>query len=609
MLPTRYRNRTDAGRHLAESLCEYAGNAAIVVLALPRGGVPVAVEVAKSLRAPLHSYIVRKIGVPGHEELAMGAVASDGTAVVDRRVVRALDVSSDEFGAAVHRELAELRRREWAYRDGRREPDLSGKTVIVIDDGLATGSTMRAAVTALRRRRPAAIVVAVPTAARRTCDELARVADRVVCLSTPEPFEAVGRSYDDFSQTSDEEVRTLLRRAADMEAKRWKAGTHLAHALVPLTGGVRDDETLFDLVGNASLVLIGESTCGTHDFHRARAEITKRLIGGHGFTAVCIESDWTGADRVNRYVRGASSDGAAESLGGFTHFPEWTWRNAEIAEFVAWLREYNDAAAVSGRVEAGFYGLDLYGTHASIEFVLTYLESVDTNAAARTRRDFERSEPLEPGSRPICRDDIVAELLENRRRALPVFPADGNAGAEEYYRAMLDETARTWNRRDAHMVDTLRRLIGHFASTRGCAKTVVWTHNAGGETNLGALVRRAFGEDAVSIGFTTYTGTVTAAARWRAPAEQRLIAPARGDSYEYLFHSLKVPRLLLPLRPHRPKLAGLPQQARERAIGAVYDPQNEPSGNYFTARLIEQFDAVYHFDVTRALDPLEVSTA
>ena len=213
MLPSRYRNRTEAGRDLARALVDYAGQNA-VVLALPRGGVPVAFEAAVSLHSPLDVYVVRKLGVPGHEELAMGAVAGDGTVVADERIIDSLGIGRNQFNAAVRRELDEIARREAAYRDGRPEIALNGKTVIVVDDGLATGSTMRAAVTALRRRNPGSIVVAVPTAARRTCEELARTADRVVCLWMPEPFYAVGIYYDDFRQTSDEEVRALLEHAA-----------------------------------------------------------------------------------------------------------------------------------------------------------------------------------------------------------------------------------------------------------------------------------------------------------------------------------------------------------------------------------------------------------
>jgi putative phosphoribosyl transferase len=221
MVPFRYRNRADAGKHLAESLTAYADLPKALVLALPRGGVPVAFEVATRLHAPLDAYVVRKLGVPGHEELAMGAVAGDGTVVLDDRLIGSLGITPEQVREAVRRELEEVHRREAAYRDGRPEPEVSGKVAIVIDDGLATGSTMRAAAIALRRRAPASIVIAVPTAAARTCEELTAVADQVVCPYTPEPFYAVGLYYDDFQQTTDDEVRMVLRKASRLEAGRW----------------------------------------------------------------------------------------------------------------------------------------------------------------------------------------------------------------------------------------------------------------------------------------------------------------------------------------------------------------------------------------------------
>ena len=186
----------------------------VIVLALPRGGVPIGYEVARRLRAPLDVYVVRKLGVPGHEELAMGALASDGTCVVDEELIASLGIGAAAFEEVVQREIDELRRREIAYRDARPEPDIAGKVVIVVDDGLATGATMRAAATALRVRHPAAIVAAVPVAASRTCASLENVVDRVVCVATPEPFHAVGLYYRNFEQTSDDEVRRLLARAA-----------------------------------------------------------------------------------------------------------------------------------------------------------------------------------------------------------------------------------------------------------------------------------------------------------------------------------------------------------------------------------------------------------
>lgn len=209
----RFRDRTEAGRRLAKLLTEFAGRSDVVVLGLPRGGVPVAFEVARTLNAPLDVFVVRKLGVPGHEELAMGAIASGGVCVLNDEVVRLLDIPSRVLSTVAAQELRELRRRERIYRDGRSLPDLRDRTVILVDDGLATGSSMRAAVAALRRLSPAKIVVAVPTSAAGTCETLRNEADDCVCAMTPEPFAAVGLSYEDFSQTSDDEVRDLLERS------------------------------------------------------------------------------------------------------------------------------------------------------------------------------------------------------------------------------------------------------------------------------------------------------------------------------------------------------------------------------------------------------------
>jgi putative phosphoribosyl transferase len=211
---TAFQDRFDAGTTLATQLAAYAGRNDVVVLALPRGGVPVGFEVARALQAPLDVFLVRKLGVPGHEELAMGAIAGGGVQVVNEDVVEALDVPPERIAAVAAAEEQELERRLRAYRSGMPPLDVRGKIAILVDDGLATGSSMRAAVQALRRLDPARIVVAVPTAAAETCERLAAEADEVVCASTPRPFHAVGLSYRDFSQTTDAEVTDLLRRAA-----------------------------------------------------------------------------------------------------------------------------------------------------------------------------------------------------------------------------------------------------------------------------------------------------------------------------------------------------------------------------------------------------------
>lgn len=213
MAQTVFCDRSEAGRLLATKLLAYAGEPDVVVLGLPRGGVPVAFEVAQILAAPLDVFLARKLGVPGHEELAMGAVASGGVRVLNHDVVDRLGIAPEEIDAVVAREVAELARREQLYRGGRPPPEVDGRTVILVDDGLATGATMRAAIAALRQLGPARIVVAVPTAARDICAELKNQADDVICYMTPEPFFAVGRWYEDFGQTTDREVGALLAQA------------------------------------------------------------------------------------------------------------------------------------------------------------------------------------------------------------------------------------------------------------------------------------------------------------------------------------------------------------------------------------------------------------
>jgi putative phosphoribosyl transferase len=214
---TIFATRREAGERLATKLTSYANRADVLILALPRGGVPVAYEVARALHAPLDVFIVRKLGVPGYEELAMGAIATGGVLVLNRDIVTAMRISQHAIDAVARREQEELERREHMYRGDRLNPAVEGRAVILVDDGLATGSSMRAAVVALRQMRPSRLIVAVPVGAPETCDEFRAEADEVICAIMPQQFVAVGAWYADFSQTSDEEVRDLLQRAAAYE--------------------------------------------------------------------------------------------------------------------------------------------------------------------------------------------------------------------------------------------------------------------------------------------------------------------------------------------------------------------------------------------------------
>jgi erythromycin esterase-like protein/predicted phosphoribosyltransferase len=648
-----FRDRREAGRLLAKELAAFASRPDVIVLALPRGGVPVGYEVARVLGAPLDVFLVRKLGVPGYEELAMGAVASGGLRVLNDDVVKSLRIPDHVIESVVAKEEKELARRERLYRGGRPFPDLTGRTVILVDDGLATGATMQAAVEALRQRQPARIVVAVPTASPEICEELRTKADEVICAVTPQPFYAVGFWYEDFSQTTDDEVRDLLARTQQAEAKQPgpdSGDTALVEtvraAAHRLTGSAQDYDPLLDLIGGARFALLGEASHGTHEFYRERAQITKRLITEKGFTAVAVEADWPDAYRVNRYVRGVSDDvDANEALAGFRRFPTWMWRNTEVVEFVEWLRARNDASSSEDR-KVGFYGLDLYSLRASMKAVLQFLEKVDPQAAKRARDRYACFDRFgqddaqvygliaASGATASCQEQVVSQLVELQRRAMDysragsvsedeVFYAEQNArlvkNAEEYYRTMFLRDVSSWNLRDRHMVETLEALVAHLARQGGTPKVAVWEHNSHlgdaratdmaqrGELNVGQLVRERYGRQAVLIGFTTHHGTVTAASDWDGPAERKNVRPALAGSYEALLHEVLPDRFLLPLRADDPAKRGLSDPRLERAIGVIYRPETERMSHYFQARLPDQFDAVLHFEETRAVEPLERS--
>jgi erythromycin esterase-like protein/predicted phosphoribosyltransferase len=646
-----FRDRRDAGRTLARLLEHYRGRDDVVVLGLPRGGVPVAYEVAQALGAPLDVFVVRKLGVPGREELAMGAIASGGVVVVNDDVVRGLGITADVVQRVAEQEGRELHRREQEYRGGRPMPELEGKAVILVDDGLATGSSMRAAIAALRRHRPSRIVVAVPAAPESTCQELSADVDEAICATTPSPFYAVGASYWNFDQTTDEEVRSLLRAAATSTpayaAERVVSDADVIRSsVIPTEEGVPPDEALFDLVGDAQVVLIGEASHGTHDFYAARAAMTRRLIEEKGFCAVAVEADWPDAYRVNRYVRGRSDDvDAEEALRGFQRFPTWMWRNADVLDFVGWLRERNDRIDDERRA-AGFYGLDLYSLHRSIDEVITYLDRVDPAAARRARERYACFDhygtddgqtygmAAAMGAGETCEREVLEQLQDLQRHGMEYARRDGllaedeqfyaeqNArtvkNGAEYYRSMFSGRVLSWNLRDRHMVETLDAVQNHLSRRSGTpAKIVVWEHNshlgdaratesaARGELNVGQLVRERYGRESRSIGFTTYTGTVTAADDWGGEAKRKWVRPALPGSVEELFHDVGQKEFMLSFERATPAAETLRAARLERAIGVIYRPETERQSHYFRARFADQFDAVIHIDDTRALEPLE----
>jgi erythromycin esterase-like protein len=417
----------------------------------------------------------------------------------------------------------------------------------------------------------------------------------------------------------------------------------LSDIVRPLNGGPGDLDPVIEKVRDARFVLLGEATHGTHEFYRVRAEITKRLLRDHGFAAVAIEGDWPDAYRVHRYVCGADDDGdASDALRGFQRFPAWMWRNADVLDFVGWLRAFNDARARSAKV--GFFGLDLYSLNASMHAVIDYLAMADPAAAERAKERyacFDRfgsdSEmyalEIGYGLSASCRREVLEQLHEMQRDAFSGvlsgdldarFFAEQNAhvvaSAEEYYRTMLDAAVSSWNLRDRFMFATLERLRTYLGRTRDAApKIVVWAHNShvgdarattlggGRELNIGQLVRASHPMDCRLVGFLTSCGTVTAASGWHHEAERKVVRPPALGSWEALFHSLGIPNFYVDLREAAALYPALRSPFLERSIGVVYVPQTELHSHYLYARLAEQFDAVFYYDRTRAVEPLERS--
>ena len=408
-------------------------------------------------------------------------------------------------------------------------------------------------------------------------------------------------------------------------------------AALPLTGAALDYDTLIALAAAARVVFLGEQTHGTHEFYRERARITQRLIRERGFRAVALEADWPEVERINRYIHGEAGDAGAErSLGGFTDFPLWMWRNTDVRDLVQWLRAHNAPLPLDRRVS--IYGIDVYSLYTSADAVIAYLESVDPAAAERARKQYacfaaHRPDPQRYAAAAqsrSCEAQAAAVLSEMRQRAAtrPADPAAANAlfsalrnahsvvNSEEYFRSLYIPGISTWNVRDQRMEDVLLAIDEHLgtgASER--AGIVVWAHNShagdaratdmgeGGEHNVGQLIRQRLGGESLLVGFFTHRGKVMAASEWGAPGRVFDLRPALAGSYADLFHAARAANFMLVLRD--PTLTThLSGPRLERAVGVVYIPATERQSHYFRARLTSQFDLALFFDQTAAVTPI-----
>lgn len=410
----------------------------------------------------------------------------------------------------------------------------------------------------------------------------------------------------------------------------------------PLSGSENDYDALLRSIGDASIVLLGEGTHGSHEFYEQRIRITQRLILEKGFSAVALEADWPDMARANRYVQILNAEDSAEAaLEDFKRFPVWMWRNREFVRLVDWMHRWNQE--VSEKERLGLYGLDLYSFHNSAASVLKYLRAVDPRAAKAAERRYGCFEQFHQDMQeygflsrmtlePACQQAVISQLVDLQQNALHFIGQDGKQAvdeffnaeqnarvvknAEAYYRSMFYGESSSWNLRDGHMAETVDSLITHISTGSKAPKLIIWAHNSHvgdaratesgemGQLNIGQLLREKYQDEVYIVGFTTHTGTVTAASNWDKPARNKHIVPSLPGSWENYFHEVGVPAFLLNLR--APEIHHELNQIRlERAIGVLYLPNSERQSHYFRANISRQFDSVVHIDQTHALEPLE----
>lgn len=405
----------------------------------------------------------------------------------------------------------------------------------------------------------------------------------------------------------------------------------------------KDYDILLDQIGDANIVLIGEATHGTYEFYQTRIEITKKLIEKKGFMAIAIEGEWPACYLVHRYLQGTENkNNVTQALEGFSNFPVWMWRNETLPPFLQWLKNHNDSVNSNNKV--GFYGLDLYSLYSSIQAVINYLLKVDKALAEKAKLRYACFDHMQTnpqiygyltnmGIKKSCIAEVVEQLLELQNKTFQGIKKDNvsvseerfyaiqNArivkNAEHYYRSMFEGHIVSWNVRDKHMFETLENIALHLEHQRNQSpKMVVWAHNSHigdaratemgfqGEVNIGQLIREKYNTNAYLIGFSTYSGSVTAASAWDGPIQLKMVQPGILGSYERLFHDIKYHNFLLNLRDNKILEHYLSTPRLQRAIGVIYQPETERESHYFFSRLPYQFDSIIHFDKTNALKPL-----
>lgn len=619
-----FQDRKHAGKLLGEALSHYKNEDA-VIFALPRGGVPVAAQISTALKLPLDILIVRKIGAAFQAELAAGAICEDEDPVWNQSVLSQIGLNTEDLAPTLRAEKEKIKKQRELFRNNEKVSNVHHKTVIVVDDGLATGFTMLAAIKYLKKKGAAKIVVAVPVAAEKSARQLKTKVDEVVILEKPADLWAVSQWYDDFSQVSDEDVVADLHRN---NLNKTDMALDISRSLHKFKKP-GDLHALADAVKDKRVVMLGESTHGTNEFYQIRAELSKLLIENHGFSFIAVEGDWPDAYRLHRYVTRGEGPSARDVLKRNHRWPTWMWANEEVEKLAEWMKHKS----------AGFYGLDVYSLFESMDEVVRYLRDKEPVLAEEIKKRYACFDPFETDeisyARSLikfpagCKSEVLANLqkiLELRVKKITddddgLFSAQQNAriaaNAEAYYRAMIGPDDNSWNVRDIHMMETLDRLLERHGEG---AKAIVWAHNThigdyratdmkdAGYVNIGGLARQSYGKENVAlVGFGTYEGKVLASRAWGGVEEIMSIPPAAESSYEHQFHRAAVQsgsgQYFLIFNDEHPQLV---KRMGHRAIGVVYDPSREKRSNYVPTELSKRYDAFVFVDQTHALHSLHV---
>ncbi len=638
-----FKDRRQAGSRLAEKIkLSDLEKSNTVLIALPRGGVAVGFEIATSLQIPMDVLIVRKVGHPLYSEYGIGAVTEDNFSWLDPDALGVTKIPEETLTKLFEQEKKEVVRRRLKYRNDRPLVELKGKTVLIVDDGSATGVTARLAARFAKFRQAKKVILAIPVCLG-TADHLREDFDEVICMSESSNYKSVGQFFRHFEQVTDEEVMSLIAQSDKNKSNVIPiAEVPLTIEQVVLKNAVPlrtrfDFKKLTEKLKNAKIVMLGESSHGTQEFYEWRRLISQELISQHGFNFIAVEGDWPACSKVNDFIKSPEkTQDVHHVFKNFERWPTWMWANTDSIKLAEWLKKFNEKK--SAKTQAGFYGLDVYSFFESMDEVIKTLHKIDPEAAKQAKQHYACLEKFERDERSYakslyqfpegCASQVVQALQDllklklGRADASALFEAQQNArivkNAEHYYSALVHGNEDSWNVRDHHMMETLDVLLKRHGPD---SKAIVWAHNTHigdyratnmvdyGQVNIGGLAREEWGESQVALlGFGTYKGEVVASRAWDGQVEVMPVPPGRADTYEDVFHKVALElnsnSFFLWLKDDL-RNSELKKIRGHRAIGVVYQPNSDRNGNYVPTSLSQRYDGFVFVDQTHALTPLK----